>query len=308
MAQTQKSALSSVLTFTVQDKVLENLRAQLVYGNRAWAEQGRFVSGADTIKFASVPDLALATTPLTEGSPPASTSLTTSAVSVTAAQYGGLVDISDLTKVHAPMDIVNIGAERLSRQATETIDQLVRDVIAAGGTAFYANAVAGRASLAATDKLDAVDLAKLRATMFKNKIPMFPDGSYRLIVSPEQAYDLRITDTTSANRFIEVRKYASPEPIFRGEIGMLEGFRVIEAVNAPTFASTVTVHAAIAMGAVPGWGWGDLQSLRTSHVASGGDHTDPLAQSELLGWKVAFGTGVLANARYYRVESAATAL
>lgn len=307
MPQTQKSALSQVLTFTVQDKVLENLRAQLVYGNRAWAETGRFIEGADAIKFASVPDLALATTPLTEGTPPASTSLTTSAVSVTALQYGGLVDISDLTKVHSPMDIVNIGSERLSRQATETIDQLVRDVIAGGGTAFYAGAVANRAALAATNKLAAVDLAKLRATMFKNKIPMFPDGSYRLIVSPEQGYDLR-TDSTSANRFLEVRKYASPEPIIRGEIGMLEGFRIVEAVNAPTFASTVTVHAAIAMGGLPGWGWGDLQSLRTSHVAPGGDHTDPLGQSELLGWKVAFGTAVLANNRYYRAESAATAL
>lgn len=308
MAQTTKSALTDVLTFTVQDKVLENLRASLVYANRAWAEMGRFIPGADTIKFASVPDLALATTPLTEGSPPTATSLTVSAVSVTAAQYGGLVDITDLTKIHSPMDIVNIGAERLSRQASESIDQLVRDVIAAGGTAFYANGVAGRASLAATDLLDAVDLAKLRATMFTNKIPMFPDGTYRLILSPEQVYDLRISDTTSVNRFTEVRKYASPEPIFRGEVGMIEGFRVIEAVNAPTFTSTVEVTAGIAMGSLPGWGWGDLQSLKTKHVPPGGDHTDPLAQSELLGWKVAFGTAVLANNRYYRVESATTAL
>lgn len=187
------------------------------------------------------------------------------------------------------------------------MNQIVRDVIAAGGTAFYANAVANRAALAATDKLDSADLRRARATMFKANISPFGDGYYRAIVTAEQGFDLRNDGTTNGN-WVDVNKYAQPDTILKGELGRLEGFRVIEASNGPTFASTVTVHAAIATGAQKGWGWGDLQTLSVHHVPAGRDHTDPLAQEELLGWKVMFGVGVLDNARYLRIESAATAL
>jgi len=70
----------------------------------------------------------------------------------------------------------------------------------------------------------------------------------------------------------------------------------------------VTVYATIAMGDIKGWGTGDLQTLQTYHVAPGGDHSDPLAQEELLGWKVDFGVAVLSNGYFYRFESAATAV
>ncbi len=86
----------------------------------------------------------------------------------------------------------------------------------------------------------------------------------------------------------------------------MEGFRIMEVVNAPTFSSTVLVYASIAVGRLKGWGAGELQTLRTYHVAPGGDHKDPLAQEELVGWKVAFGVAVLSNTYYFRFESAAT--
>jgi len=207
--------------------------------------------------------------------------------------------------VVSPIALVETASERVSRQAAESIDQIVRDVIAAGGTAFYANAVANRAALAAGDKLDSADLRRLRANMYKANISPFADGFYRIIVTAEQGYDLRNDGTTNGN-WVDVNKYAQPETILRGELGRLEGFRVMEATNGPTFASTVTVHAAIATGAQKGWGWGDLQTLSIHHVPAGGDHSDPLAQEELLGWKVMFGVGVLDSARYRRVESAAS--
>ena len=86
----------------------------------------------------------------------------------------------------------------------------------------------------------------------------------------------------------------------------MDGFRIMEVVNAPTASSTVTVYLSIATGAINGWGAGDLQTLTTYHVAPGGDHTDPLAQEELLGWKVSFGVAVLNNSYYFRAETAAT--
>jgi len=271
-----------------------------------FADQGRFDEGFNTLTFVNVPDIVINTTPLTEGAKPTARALTIGTVNITPAQYGDLVAVTDLAKRYSPFDISSIAAERVTRQARESIDKVSRDVIAAGGTAFYADAAANRAALAAGNKLDAADLRRLRATMYKAKIPPFSDGYYRIIVSPEQGYDLR-SDTTTGG-WIDVNKYATPETLLKGELGRMEGFRIMEVVNAPTFASTVTVHAAIAVGDLKGWGAGELQSLRVYHVTPGGDHLDPLAQEELVGWKVAFGVATLNNAYFYRVESAATLL
>lgn len=306
MALTDSSAISTLITFQIQARVLDNLRASLVYANRAYAEQATLSPGHDTASFVFIPDLAITTTTLTEGVAPAAVALTSSKVDVTCAQKGNLVDITDVAKVKSPVALVAEAADRVSRNAQESIDQITRDVIAAGGTAFYAGSVANRAALGAGNKVTAAELRRLRATMFKNKIPPFAGPDYLLIVTAEQGYDLRADTATGS--FIDVNKYAKPETLLSGELGRMEGFRIIEAQNGPTFSSTVTVHAAIAMGGVRGWGVADLQTLSIHHVAPGGDHSDPLAQSEKLGWKVMFGAAVLANARYYRLESAASTL
>lgn len=305
MAQTTASALSAALTFRVQKKVLENLRAELVWADPAYADMGDFDAGHDTLTFVSVPDLAINTTALTEGTAPTARALSISTVSVSTEQYGDLVSITDLAKVKSPIEISNIASERVGRQAKESLDQIARDVIAASGTLKLAgtgNAV--RADLAATDLASAAELRKLRTVMYKAKIRPRADGYYLLFIHPNVGYDLRADTATGG--FIDVNKYATPETLIRGELGRMEGFRIIEVVNAPTFASTVTVYASIALGSTKAWGAGELQSLSTYHVAPGGDHTDPLAQEELVGWKVSYGVAVLANGYYFRLESAAT--
>lgn len=303
------SALSAAITFKVQRRVLENLRASLVYADRRFAEQGEFDPGHDMITFVNVPDLAINTTPLTEGTRPDKRALTIGTVSIASDQYGDLVAITDIAKKKSPIEIVEIASERLSRQAQESLDQISRDVIAAGGTPKYAgtgNTV--RSELASTDLATAADLRALKTVMFKNKLRPFDDGFYRLWVHPYVEYDLRSDNDTGS--FIDVKKYTDglADDIIRGEVGRLEGFRIMSVVNAPTFASTTTAYASIALGNKKGWGVGDLQTLETYHVPMGGDHTDPLAQEELVGWKVAFGVAVLSNAYYYRFESAATSV
>jgi len=48
-------------------------------------------------------------------------------------------------------------------------------------------------------------------------------------------------------------------------------------------------------------------TLSTHHV-SGADHTDPLDQTEIWGWKVDFGAAALNNSYYFRAETAATTI
>lgn len=312
MAQTESTAFQAAITFTVQAKVLENLRNDLVWANPAWAEQGRFDPASDLLTFLSFPDLSSTTpeTPLTEGSPPTARAISMNTVTVSTDQYGDLVNITDLAKVKAPKDVVGIASERVSRTAREVMDTITRDNIFLGGTAFYqAGATAGtRVDIASGDLLIGLDLIKLRSTMKINNVPLPSDGYYRLILSINQTYDL-LSDGDANTGFAPVSQYTDKvEGIFRGEIGTFHGFRIMESDTAPTFASTTTVYAGLATGEIKGWGAGELQTFQTYHIAPGGDHTDPLAQLEKVGWKVNFGCAPLNNGYYYRVESAATAL
>lgn len=301
------SALSAAMTFKVQRGVLENLRANLVFADERFAEQGTFDAGHDTLMFVNVPDLPINTTPLTEGTRPDKRALSLGTVTIDTDQYGDLVAITDVAKVKSPIELVPIAIERLSRQSSESLDQIHRDVIAAGGTTKLGgtgNTV--RADIASNDLATAGELRKLKTIMRKAKIQPMADGYYRLWVHPNVEYDLR--SDTSTGGFIDVKKYSDglAEDIIRGEVGRLEGFRIMAINNAPTFASTTTVYRSIALGDKKGWGSGDLQTLQTYHVAPGGDHTDPLGQEELMGWKVDFGVAVLSNSYYYGLETAAT--
>ncbi len=304
---TTSSALSAAMTFKVQRGVLDNLRAELVFANDAWSEQGSFDSGRDTLLFIAVPDITLNVTPLVEGTRPDKKAMSISTVTVAASQYGDLVSITDLAKVKSPIEIVPIAIERLTRQSKESIDQITRDVIALGGTTFIGGvgAAATRAAIAASDLPRATDLRRLKVKMRKGKINPMSDGFYRLLVHPNIGFDLR--NETATGSLNDVTKYnGATSKLVQGEIGEMEGFRVIEVVNAPTFASTTTVYRSIALGSNKGWGTGDLQTFQSFHVMPGGDHFDPLAQEELLGWKVAFGVAVLSNGYFYGMETAAT--
>ena len=304
MATTDSAAIAAAVTFKVQANVLATLRAELVFANAEWAEQGDFDQGTDTLLFTSFADLSAATTPLTEGTAPTAVALVMSTVTLGTDQYGNVLGITDVAKVKSPQQIVSIGSEKLSRNALELLDTISRDVIAAGGTPYYAGTGnAARADLASTDIVTVDSLRRMAWQMFKSKIPRAADGYYRILVSPDVAADI-----AADADFIDAVKYTDRMPLLKNEIGAIAGFRVMSVVNAPTFASTTTVHASIAFGSIKGWGAGELQSLSTYHVAPGGDHNDPIAQSELLGWKVMFGVAVLNNGFYFRFESAASDL
>ena len=308
MALTSSSALSSAITFKVRRQVLENLRGTLVWADPAYSENGDFDAGHDTITFVTVPDMTVANTVLVEGTNPTAVALTITTSTVSASQYGNLVAITDLAKIKSPIDLVSTTSERLSFNARLTIDQVTRDNISSAGTAYLPNAAGHttRASLTATDVVTASDLRKMRGKMYGNKIPRFADGQYRLFVHPNVAYDLKSDSATGS--FTDVTKYMSNQDLLNGEIGHMAGFRIIEVWNAPTFTSSTTVYGSYAVGAIKGWGSGDLQTLQTYHVPPGGDHSDPLAQQELVGWKVSFGVASLNNSYFFRLESGATAL
>ena len=95
------------------------------------------------------------------------------------------------------------------------------------------------------DVLAGADLIKAYTTLQANSAPLV-DGFYVAIAHPYVIYDLK--KETAVTGFIEASKYAQPEKLIKGEIGALNGVRIVVSPNVKTFTSTTTVYPTLVMG------------------------------------------------------------
>jgi hypothetical protein len=143
-------------------------------------------------------------------------------------------------------------------------------------------------------KLSGLEVKKAVARLKAANIPAFPDGFYRCIIHPNQQFDL-LTDTSN-HGFLEASKYVQNLTMLNGEIGAYSGVRFLVSNEAKTFdVSGTTVYSALFFGP-DAFVVGDSQTMQTYFIAPGGDHTDPLSQRALLGYKVRFGAMIIGEA------------
>ena len=315
---TSTSGFSDLVTQLVAARAEEELRARAVHAMPGLYVPARFVKGTNTLRYARYADLAVSTTTLTEGTAPTDDALTISSEYFTAAQYGATVAISDLANLDSPHDLISIAAERVAYKAVRSMDTIVRDNIhanaatsaifgATGATTLTANTA--NSAVATTGLLSGAFVKQMVARLKGSNVPTFADGTYRCIIHPAQEYDL-VSDTT-VNGWIESRKYVDNTQLLTGEIGMFAGVRFIVSSDAKVYAtagaSSGNVYNALFLGP-DSYAIGDSQTLQSYFVAPGGDHSDPLAQKALVGYKMRFGSLLLdeAGARYRILKTQAT--
>ena len=315
---TSTSGFSDLVTQLVAARAEEELRARAVHAMPGMYVPARFVKGTNTLRYARYADLAVSTATLTEGTAPTDDALTISSEYFTAAQYGATVAISDLANLDSPHDLISIAAERVAYKAVRSMDVLVRDNIhstAQTAAVFGATASAtltqntANSAVAAAGLLSGSFVKQMVARLKGSNVPTFADGTYRCIIHPAQEYDL-VSDTT-VNGWIESRKYVDNTNLLTGEIGMFAGVRFIVSSDAKVYAtagaSSGNVYNALFLGP-DSYAIGDSQTLQSYFVAPGGDHSDPLAQKALVGYKMRFGSLLLdeAGARYRILKTQAT--
>ena len=315
---TSTTNFSDLVTQLVSARAEEELRARAVHAMPGMYVPARFIKGTNTLRYARYADLAVSTTVLTEGTAPTDDALTISSEFFTAAQYGATVAVSDLANLDSPHDLISIAAERVAYKAVRSMDHLVRDEIfgsaltssvfgATGATTLTQNTA--NSAVAAAGVLSGAFVKQMVARLKGSNVPQFADGTYRCIIHPAQEYDL-VSDT-SVNGWIESRKYVDNTNLLTGEIGMFAGVRFIVSSDAKVYAtagaSSGNVYNALFLGP-DAYTIGDSQTLQSYFVAPGGDHTDPLAQKALVGYKMRFGSLLLDNAgaRYRILKTQAT--
>jgi N4-gp56 family major capsid protein len=263
-------------------------------------------NGGKTIEFRQFTALSPATTPLTEGVTPTGNSLNVTSKTATIAQYGDFIEISDVLDLTAIDPVLDETADLLGEQAAQTLDVIVRDILAAGTTVQYANGRTARNQVATGDNLTVLEIRKAVRTLKKNKVKPLEGGDYVCICGPSAIYDLQ-----SDTKWEQAAQYAGSKQIFSGEVGRLYGVRFIETTQSPVFAAAgaggIDVHASIvlgrdAYGIVDVSGSGAVQNIIKPHGSSG--TADPLNQRATSGWKAMFTAVRLEELAILRIEHA----
>jgi N4-gp56 family major capsid protein len=307
--KTTDAALSAEMKTFYDRVLLERALPNLVH---AQFGQERPIprNGGKTIEFRRFASLGKAITALTEGVTPAGQALSVSAITASIAQYGGFVEGSDLLDLTAIDPILTETAQLNGEQAGQSLDTIVRDILAAGTTVQYANGRTSRATVAAGDNLTVTEVRKAVRTLKANNARPAGGGDFVAIVHPYSTFDLQ-----SDTKWEAAAQYAGSQQIFSGEIGRLYGVRFVESTEAVVFPDSgagtpaIDVYGTLVLGAnaygiIPLTGAG-LEFI-FKPVGSAGS-ADPLNQRWTAGWKAAQTARILQDLYMVRIEHAVSA-
>lgn len=324
---TATANFDQTVTALVLKQIAQNLRDKSVYLQEGAYVRGDLIPGTNLIRHIAYADMSVTTngntvtpgtTPwLTEGVPPVDEAMAMYYEEYGAQQAGRTLAISDVALAQSPHRLMSVAAERIGTNAAQTIDLFVGNVLHAGtARLLYAGTATARNEVSANENMTGALIRRAVAVLKAANVPTFPDGTYHAFIHPFIVHDLQAD--TAASGWTEVQKYASPENLLTGEVGKYMGVRFIETTIGNLFANAgdgaggagnIDVYSTFIFGP-DAFAFGDLQSVQSYMVSPGGDHTDPLAQKAIVGWKAMFGTKLLsitgAGNKYIRIEAAST--
>jgi len=211
-------------------------------------------------------------------------------------------------------------AELLGTQYADTIDQLTRNILAAGTTIQYASTATARNEVSSAMKITKAEVQEAVRTLKENiarKITsqVNPSTGFNTsplppcfigIVHPRTTYDLK-----NIAGFVRVEEYGQ-KAAMEGEVGTLDEVRFIETTNAKKFASagagSIDVYGTLIIGA-DAYGITRISGEAIKNIikplGSAGS-ADPLNQRQTSGWKATFVAKILNQAWLLRLEHAVT--
>lgn len=274
-------------------------------------------------------NIPVAITPLVEGVTPAGSKLSNVDYTVTLAQYGDFITISDVVMDTHTDPILQTATDILGEQAALTVETLRFNVLKAGTNVFYAN------GSARTDVNTVITLTAQRgvtsalnrqnAKKITSIVASTPDyntksveAAYVAVCHPDLDSDIR-----GMSGFKPVSDYGPHTSPMEGEIGSVEQVRYLAStVIAPwadgggakgAMRSTTGTNADVypvlyfardAFGIVPLKGKSAMTPMVVNPKPAAGD---PLGQRGTVGWKLWTATVILQEAFMARLEVAVTA-
>ena len=250
---TSQASLSAEMKTFYENTLIDSAEPKLVH-NRFGDKYPIPKNGGKTIEFRKYSPLAKATQPLTEGVTPAGNSLSVTAVTATVNQYGDYIKMSDMLELTAIDNNVAQATKLLGSQSGRTLDTVTREILNAGTNVIYASKSDGtevyaRSGLDKTCSLTVDTVFRAAAQLESMNADGIDGENYVAIIHPYAAYDLMRSE-----EWVDVHKYASPENIYKGEIGALGNVRFVKSGEAKiwkdsTCPNNLAVFSTIVLGA-----------------------------------------------------------
>lgn len=293
------------------------LRSELLFDQAADVQPTAQAMPGSGVTFTIFNDLSAATSTLSETTDVTAVALSDSQVTVTLAEYGNAVITTAKLRGTSFLDVDTVAANVVGYNAGDSIDQIVRDVLAGGTNVIYGGGgtttPTSRTTVTATDIIEANDVRKVTAQLRKANAASF-NGLYMGFIHPDASYDLR--RETGAASWRDPHVYQDTMEIYNGEIGAFEGVRFIETPRAKVFENasngsgstgTIEVYCTHIMG---------RQALAKAHSITDGNGsvpkivrgpvTDTLARLQPIGWYWLGGYSRFREASLRRIESASS--
>jgi N4-gp56 family major capsid protein len=271
----------------------------------------------------------VATSPLVEGVTPSGSIMANQDYTVTLAQYGDFITITDVVEDTHTDPVLQQATDILGEQAAVTVETIRFNTLKAGTNVYYANSVGTRASIvtaiALTDQrhvttgLNRQNSRKITSVVastsdFNTKSV---EASYMAVCHPDLESDLR-----NITGFVPVASYGPHTSPFEGEIGTIEQVRYLTSTVIAPFlgaggsnsllretSSAVDVYPVLyfgrdAYGIVPLKGKSSMTPMVVNPKPAAGD---PLAQRGTIGWKLYTSQVILQDLWMARLEVGCTA-
>lgn len=282
--------LSPTMKTFYNTSLLENARNEHYY-NQFGQKQPLPKNGGNTVEWRAFETYAPALTPLEEGVTPDGNKVSMRKTEKQIAQYGDYTTVSDRLELEAVDPIITGVTEEHGAQAGDTLELVTRAELLTG-TVRRTPGKKEVTALTASDTITSTLVNQTATDLKKQKTPKI-NGKYIGVVHPSVSFDLR-----ESAGWLEVHKYASPEEIYNGEIGMLHGVRFIESTLAPVElkgAGNAAVYHTFIFGK-DAYGIIDptAESLEVIVKQRGSAGTsDPLNQRSTVGWKASHAAKIL---------------
>ena len=213
------------------------LRSELLFDQAADVQPTNQSMPGSAVTFTKFSDLSAATATLNEVTDVTPVAMSDSQVTVTLAEYGNVVVTTAKLRGTSFLDVNTAAANIIGYNAGDSIDQVVRDVLASGNNVVYGSGGAGvptsRATVGADDKITANDVRRVVAQLRKDNVATF-NGFYMGYIHPDVSYDFR--SATDAAAWREPHNQVDTDGVYMGQIGTFEGVRFIETPRTKIFA------------------------------------------------------------------------
>uniref|UniRef100_A0A6M3IZC4 Putative capsid protein n=1 Tax=viral metagenome TaxID=1070528 RepID=A0A6M3IZC4_9ZZZZ len=278
----------------------------MLYGDK----NGLPTGGGKSIEWRRYERPSAATTALTEGTAGAETNVTISNVQATISQYGAYDKFSDLVDTQNFDPFIAQETDVFGEQMGDTLDQIVRNVMAGGTTVQYASIAltrGGASGVASGMYLNFAEIREVVDTLRRNDARPFEDGNYAGIIHPDTERDM-FADSDIVTTFQQAGVRGDGNQMMRGEAGVFHGIKWVRTSNARIFSSVGKSGADVYGTMVFGKGFYgvlDLDAARPQVIvkqvgSSGAD--DPLNQYGSIGWKAAITAAILDQNFGVRIE------